>query len=285
MVTPLRALRPAFFLFALWQAHADGREPEWISRVPEGCRYRYFTGSGRHADSDSAQARAMGVALSRMARNAGAWLQDTLSLIKEEYRSGDRDSLLVKYREVFRMAGVPVQAKGIAVEEEYHAIRSDAGIREHYAAVLLRRPATLEDGAGDCESERLPQALLRSACVPGWGQFYLGRRTKGHLIMDAFLLSGAATGITLFFSWHYHDLAKSAATRREAERFNRLSEGNYRWSMVSLALGGAIYAYNLADLFVSGRGKEYAARMRNTVPVITIAIAPSAPALGIAYPF
>jgi len=97
-------------------------------------------------------------------------------------------------------------------------------------------------------------ALMRSCCVPGWGQMYKGHSGKGKKIM-------IATGITLgasVFSFIMRESAHNAYLDIEASapqtEFDDAYDKYKAWhniAVFSVALFGGVYAYNIYDVFFS----------------------------------
>jgi len=96
------------------------------------------------------------------------------------------------------------------------------------------------------------KALMRSCCVPGWGQMYKGYSSKGKRIMIA---SGITFGTSIFSL-----LMREAAhnnyldVRAEAPQyeFNDAYKKYRVWhniTAINLALFGVVYAYNIYDVF------------------------------------
>lgn len=63
-----------------------------------------------------------------------------------------------------------------------------------------------------------PNAGLRSALLPGWGQFYKGQKKRGIIIGGLFLTSLAATGISLVQESAKHDDYRQSREPTEIEK-------------------------------------------------------------------
>lgn len=96
------------------------------------------------------------------------------------------------------------------------------------------------------------KALMRSCCVPGWGQMYKGYSSKGKKIMIA---SGITFGTSVFSVImnerahnRYLDIPRGAPQYEFDDAYKK-----YRvWhniTAINLALFGVVYAYNIYDVF------------------------------------
>jgi len=97
-------------------------------------------------------------------------------------------------------------------------------------------------------------ALMRSCCVPGWGQMYKGHSSKGKKIMIA---SGITLGASVF-SFVKRESAHNTYLGIEAgapqSEFDDAYEKYKAWhniAVFSVALFGGVYAYNIYDVFFS----------------------------------
>lgn len=112
--------------------------------------------------------------------------------------------------------------------------------------LLAGRPTcATEVGADSTRTDSLPSthgALLRSAVLPGWGQFYNGRPVKG-------LFFGAASATALTAVAIEHRRIRSAPTPEEHQDRTARRNGRLLYFALSVALA-AIDAYvdaHLAD--------------------------------------
>lgn len=95
-------------------------------------------------------------------------------------------------------------------------------------------------------------ALLRSAFVPGWGQFYKGRNARGTLIVIGETLTLAAGGLSL-----YNELnQKSIMDKPEVSYQDYIAaEKSYeQWNTarhISFITAAVIYSLNLVDAYLT----------------------------------
>lgn len=95
-------------------------------------------------------------------------------------------------------------------------------------------------------------ALMRSCCVPGWGQMYKGYSSKGKRIMIA---SGITFGTSVFSlimreAAHnaYLDIEKGAPQHEFNDAYKKYRVW-YNITAINLTLFGVVYAYNIYDVF------------------------------------
>ena len=149
-------------------------------------------------------------------------------------------------------------------------LRLGCGWASLLLVLLVGRPAYATEVETDStRTDTLPSAhgaLLRSAVLPGWGQFYNGRPIKG-------LFFGAASATALTAVVVEHRRIRAAPTPEEHQ--NRIARRNSRllYCALSVALA-AIDAYVDAHLADFGtemqvemqRGKAWL-RLKATVPL------------------
>ena len=128
-------------------------------------------------------------------------------------------------------------------------------------ALLAGRPAGTTEAATDStRTDTLPSAhgaLLRSAVLPGWGQYYNGRPIKG-------LFFGAASATALTAVVVEHGRIRSAPTPEEHQDRTARRNSRLLYFALSVALA-AIDAYvdaHLADFGTVQSGPSIGAEMQ-----------------------
>lgn len=98
------------------------------------------------------------------------------------------------------------------------------------------------------------KALMRSCCVPGWGQMFKGHSSKGKKIMIA---SGITFGTSVFSllmreSAHnaYNDVPEGAPQYEFDDAYKKYKAW-HNITAVNVTLFGIVYAYNIYDVFFS----------------------------------
>lgn len=95
-------------------------------------------------------------------------------------------------------------------------------------------------------------ALMRSCCVPGWGQMYKGYSSKGKRIMIASGITFCTSVFSVIMNERAHnrylDIPRGASQYEFDDAYRK-----YRvWhniTAINLALFGVVYAYNIYDVF------------------------------------
>jgi len=96
-----------------------------------------------------------------------------------------------------------------------------------------------------------PGAALRSMIVPGWGHLYLGRPSKGRLLLGAWAFSVVGTVVTHFVRKDAEaDYLEETNPDRVGERYDRFNTWNRTRN--GFALGAAvIWTYSYIDILSS----------------------------------
>lgn len=103
------------------------------------------------------------------------------------------------------------------------------------------------------ELEALPvrENFLKSAVVPGWGQFSTKHSTKATVILSMELV--AVMGSIYFYDKAItnHRLYQSATQIDEINHYYGEAQTPYQYSLMTLGLGAVVWAYNLYDVIIS----------------------------------
>lgn len=97
-------------------------------------------------------------------------------------------------------------------------------------------------------------ALMRSCCVPGWGQMYKGHSGKGKTIMIASGITLGTTVASLIIRESAHNKYLEVPSGSPQSEFDDAYDKYTAWhniAIVNIALFGAVYAYNIYDVFFS----------------------------------
>lgn len=94
-------------------------------------------------------------------------------------------------------------------------------------------------------------SVIKSAVIPGWGQFDNGFSTKGSVFLGAELL---LAGASLYFydrSLYYYDKYLHATQVEDIESYYNSAVSPRQYSMIFLGLGGLVWVYNIFDVIQS----------------------------------
>jgi tetratricopeptide (TPR) repeat protein len=97
-------------------------------------------------------------------------------------------------------------------------------------------------------------ALMRSCCVPGWGQMYKGHSGKGKKIMIASGITLGTSVVSFIMRESAHDKYLDVPAGAPQSEFDDAYNKYKAWhniSIINVALFGAVYMYNIYDVFFS----------------------------------
>ena len=128
-----------------------------------------------------------------------------------------------------------------------------------------RKPG-VEEPPEPVELSMKTKYYLRSI-VPGWGQFYAGKRTKGYVFLSSFIAAGAFMGYAIYdFNikrGEYEDM--KSETGSEFDEKHKASEDAAAIANISVLIFAAVYIANWVDvLLFSGLESENVSGYRNT---------------------
>lgn len=111
----------------------------------------------------------------------------------------------------------------------------------------------------ELESVPLSSNIMKSAVIPGWGQFSTNHSTKATVILSAELIS-------VIGSLYFYNLAKTNYDRyQSATQIDDINdywgkaETPYHYSLLLAGLAGIVWVYNMYDVVMSTN--EYNARL------------------------
>ena len=100
----------------------------------------------------------------------------------------------------------------------------------------------------EMEANSMWDALIKSAVVPGWGQFTNKAPTKGSIFLASEL---ALVGVSLYFydrSLYYYDKYMNATQVEDIENYYNLALAPRQYSMLFLGSAALVWAYNIFDV-------------------------------------
>ncbi|MCB5258923.1 MAG: hypothetical protein PHY41_00725 [Candidatus Cloacimonetes bacterium] len=103
----------------------------------------------------------------------------------------------------------------------------------------------------ELEAVSLSSSALKSAVIPGWGQFVTKHNTKATVILSAEL-------VTVISALYFYNRAKTNYDRYyEATQIDQINdywskaETPYHYSLMMVGLAGIIWIYNMYDVVIS----------------------------------
>ena len=103
----------------------------------------------------------------------------------------------------------------------------------------------------EMEAQPLNTNILKSAIIPGWGQFSTKESTKGTVILGAEIV---LAGSSLYFmdrAMGKYNLYKQATQVDEIEKYYKDAQVPYQYSFILMGFAGIIWAYNIFDVIQS----------------------------------
>lgn len=126
---------------------------------------------------------------------------------------------------------------------------NDIQDRMAYRQDLLNRQNKLQ--LYEMETVGFTSNLLKSAVLPGWGQFSTKQNTKASIILGAEILS-------LVSAYHFYNQAqRNYDLYMKADQVDEINElwdntsKPYSYSLMMASLAGVIWAYNVFDVIIS----------------------------------
>jgi hypothetical protein len=121
--------------------------------------------------------------------------------------------------------------------------------RSTYRQDLIARQNMLQ--LYELEALSVRENFLKSAVVPGWGQFSTKHNTKATVILSLELV--AVMGSIYFYdqAMTNHRLYQSATQIEEINNYYSKAQTPYQYSLMMLGFGAVVWVYNLYDVVVS----------------------------------
>jgi hypothetical protein len=121
--------------------------------------------------------------------------------------------------------------------------------RAEYRQDLIARQNMLQ--LYELEALSVRDNFLKSAVVPGWGQFATKHNTKATVILSVELV--AVMGSIYFYdqAMTNHQLYQSATQIDEINHYYGKAQTPYQFSLMMLGLGTIVWGYNLYDVIIS----------------------------------
>ena len=241
------------------------KRPSWLVEPPQGTYYKYYSGVGSSPLSlTNAKEQAIANVISEIIM-AGEIIANSEI---QTFHQQSNDGIIGSVSREIQQTGKTTKIKGLVKEEEYwQSIQTVNGIIYQYW-ILMKIPKP-EFSGFDLSVEQgygyLP--IIKSALLPGWGQFHKGESVKGSI----FLISETALISTLFISNYYSQYySAKAANELDNDRrlfYNDWAYRSYTISVVSGITAGALYIYNIIDAVVAKGDKKYAFNKMNDLDI------------------
>lgn len=121
--------------------------------------------------------------------------------------------------------------------------------RSDYRDDLLARQNMLQ--LYELEALPIKENFLKSAVIPGWGQFSTKRYTRATVILSLELVSVMSAIYFHDKAMTNHDLYESATQIDDINHYYGEAQTPYQYSLMALGFGAVVWAYNLYDVIIS----------------------------------
>lgn len=118
-----------------------------------------------------------------------------------------------------------------------------------YRTDLMNRQNLLQ--LYELEAQPTNTNIIKSALVPGWGQFATKFNTKGTILLGSELL---LLGGSLYFydkAMYNYRLYENATQIEEIERYYKDAQGPYQYTFILLGFASVVWVYNIFDVIQS----------------------------------
>jgi len=185
-----------------------------------------------------------------------------ITTVEENTMTNDNGVSSVNYtsKGVITATGESFDLKLIVIEKYWEQIQR-SNTTQYECAVLVRVPKQAVDSDLPLyESDN--SSIWRSALYPGWGQLYNKRKAKGFALLctETALVGGIVIG-QVMYSANIDKANQTTNQNRKIYLDNADSWSTVR-NMCAIA-AGAMYIYNLIDIFAADKPKLYSMNQRN----------------------
>ena len=225
-------------------ADAVKTTPNWITKIPQGYVFTYHVGIGESTKSlPEAKKSAIAAALGSAVQSGVVHVTAKLDSSKEATVSAEgKANFISRVTEEVTVKGFSTEIKGLAEVENYPETVIRDGSILYRIYVLIRVPKQEPD-----ESPGAFGFFARSALAPGWAQLIKGHKTKGVFIASAQIVTVAAAISTGIYWNAAKNEAQKATKSIDKEYWNDEINIYYPAFIISTALAGSVYLYNILD--------------------------------------
>ncbi|HNZ33417.1 MAG TPA: hypothetical protein P5518_05770 [Candidatus Cloacimonas sp.] len=121
--------------------------------------------------------------------------------------------------------------------------------RNAYREDLKQRQELLQ--IYEMEAQPLNTNILKSALIPGWGQFSTKESTKGTVILGAEIVLAGGAYYFMDRAMSKYRLYEKATQVDDIEKYYKDAQVPYQYSFIMIGFAGIIWAYNIFDVIQS----------------------------------
>lgn len=125
----------------------------------------------------------------------------------------------------------------------------DYRVRENYRNDLAMRQSLLQ--IYEMEAQSINANLIKSAIIPGWGQYGTKNSTKATVILSIELISLISSIYFYDKAMTNYDLYKKATQIDEINNYYSKAQTPYQYSLMMLGLAGVVWGYSVYDVIAS----------------------------------
>lgn len=230
-------------LILMFSLELAGQVPEWIGKVPKGYINDYYTGKGvsktSRAESVSLANEDAIVSILKTGKITADFTEyDSAGYEQRGFDAGAEMNIVLKTVREVNITGESKTIKGLKLVETYSEY--NRGYYESWVLVSVPKTHPLD----------MPSPIsntLKSAVIPGWGQFSRGSKIKG----AAFLTLTAGSLISGFvlneLSNKASKDAQSSRTQQRRDFYNEQARTYNTFSVISFIAAVGFYVWNVAD--------------------------------------
>lgn len=230
-------------IILMFSLELAGQVPEWIGKVPKGYINNYYTGKGvsktSRAESVSLASEDAIVSIVKTGKITADFTEhDSTGYEQRGFDAGAEMNIILKTVREVNITGESKIIKGLKLVETYSEYNQ--GYYESWVLVSVPKTRPLD----------MPSPIsntLKSAVIPGWGQFSRGSKLKG----VSFLTLTAGSLISGFvlneLSNNASMDAQSSRTQQRRDFYNEQARTYNTFSVISFIAAVGFYVWNVAD--------------------------------------
>jgi len=245
---------------------SDKSKPQWFSGNSniESTTFQYFVSQGTSVSMDSARKSAIQNVIFEYAQGLGTEYivgsESTTDILNVSENNTEKTTTTFTFSG--KIKGVEQSFKiPCFTIVEYYWERELYNEKLQYQYWILVRIPGMEKDCSSPVYKKPWSAFWRSAVVPGWGQMYVGYKTKGTVILttSVVLLSGIATSQILYVSnWNNYTSSLNLGNTNDATVYKSNADDWYLIRNINLMALGGVYLFNIVDALTRKGVNSYA---------------------------
>lgn len=233
-------------------------KPNWISETPFGDNFSYHKGQASNTKSlEEARKQAFANVVASIAAEQQVDVRVQSTTTTSQTNNNKTYNVNGSFFEVVEISTGKSILNGLKFEEEYwQKLQLPNGSIQYESWILMRLPKSSNSRYIQKSYGFAP--VWRSALMPGWGQFYKKQNTKGIVLLAATGVALIGTIVTENQRSSNYTSALNTRDINERRAFISTADNWENSRNAIIAVGGAIYLYNLIDAIATKGAKIYA---------------------------